>query len=178
MRLDLPPRDPRIHVFSVAAGPIRLARRTYLSGAEPTGDETPLAEAFGASVDATHAEVFAVEDVAPLTLRDYLAQAHDIPQAALSVDRARLDAVRGQVAILAPRAVDGLDALDPEPQLVHLGSYAPTRPDDAPRELPPAARGRATPRAEAARGRSVPPRTILWIVLAALGLAGLILLLL
>ncbi len=178
MPLDLQPRDPRIHVFAVRPGPVRLARRTYLSGAEETGEETPLEEAFGAPVAASHAEVFALGDIAPLSLRDYLAQAHDVPQAALSVDRGRLDAARGVVAILAPRAVAGLDALAPVEQIEHLGSYVPVRADDVPRALPPSAR------AAAARAPAAPPRRPLatrattWIVLVALGLAGAVLLLL
>lgn len=171
MTLALYPNDHRIHVFELGSGPMRLARRTYLSGGEEAEGDTSLDEAFGAPVDPAHVEVFTLEDVAPLSLRDYLAQAHDIPQAALAADRARLDAVRGQVVIVAPRAVAGIDALDPDPQLGHIGSYAPMAADDAPRDLPratgsgAAARPIADPRGRLGRG------TIFWVVVAALVLA-------
>ena len=88
---DAPARAPDV--------PVAARRRT----AAP-----PLAEAFGAALDPTHVEVFAVTDVAPMGLRAYLVQAHDIPAATLDADAARLDALEGDVVVLAPRAVEGI----------------------------------------------------------------------
>ncbi|TFL19060.1 hypothetical protein [Jannaschia formosa] len=169
MTLTLAPRDPRVHVFSVSDGNVKLAHQTYLSRLDETPvDATPLQEAFGAAIDTTYAEVFSTADIAPMRLRDYLAQAHDIPPERLSAEAARLDGLSGDVAVLAPRAVEGLSELQPRPELTHIGSFAPAEADSAPRELPPASRspGVATPATSADSGR--PTRTILWIVLGVL----------
>ena len=181
MTLELRPRDPRVHVFRLGEGPMRLARRTYLSGAEETGEAAPLAEALGAEVDPGHVEVFAAADMVPLSLRDYLAQAYDVPQEAMAADRDALDAATGTLVIVSPRAVDGLSSLEPDPQLSHLASYASTQPDGAPRGLPPAASRAARPASaepEREPGRPLASRGVLWIVLLSLALAGLVLLVL
>ncbi|MFO6465803.1 hypothetical protein ACK8OR_15525 [Jannaschia sp. KMU-145] len=175
MTLTLPPNDPRIHVFSVSDGPLRLAHQTYLSQlTDPPADALPLETALGASVDATYAEVFAIDDIAPMTLRDYLAQAHDIPADALSADAARLDALSGDVVVLAPRAVDGVATLTPRPELTHIGSYSTAQADDTPVTLPPAAREPRIATPGAATGTPLQQKTIVWIVLGALVLAGLL----
>lgn len=177
MTFPLTPRDPRIHIFSVSDGALKLAHQTYLSQLAGPGDGPSLAEAFGAEIDATYAEVFAVRDVQPMGLRAYLAQAHDIPEATLAADAARLDALSGDVVVLAPRALEGLDALEPRPELTLIGSYAPAEADNAPRDLPPAVKepSRVTP--EAAGRGPIAPRTIALIVGAALVLAALLVLL-
>ena len=113
MTFPISPNDPRIHVFSVSDGPVKLAHQTYLSRLGAEADGTPLEEALGATVDATYVEVFAVRDVDPMGLRAYLTQAHDIPDAVLSADAARLDGLSGDVVVLAPRAVEGVEALAP-----------------------------------------------------------------
>ncbi|PWJ16979.1 hypothetical protein [Jannaschia seohaensis] len=176
MPFTLLPRDPRIHVFSVSDGSVSLAHQTYLSRLEeaPPEGATPLRDAFGAEIDTTYAEVFAISDIAPLSLRDYLAQAHDIPAETLAAQAARLDALSGDVAVLAPRAVEGLSELHPRPELTHIGSFAPAEVDNVPRELPPAAKtpGIATP--AAATGAPLQRRKITLIVLAALVLVVLL----
>lgn len=176
MALALHPNDARVHVFELRPGPMRLARRTYLSGGAEAEGDTPLREAFGAPVDPDHVEVFALEDIAPLSLRDYLGQAHDIPGEALAADRARLDAVRGQVVIMTPRALAEVNELDPDAQLVHVGSYAPPSADDAPRGLPRTERRPAGGRAGNTARPGLSRATILWVVVAALALAALALL--
>lgn len=177
MTLPLTPRDPRIHVFSVSDGPLKLAHQTYLSRLEGEDGATPLTEAFGAPVDATYAEVFAVRDVAPMGLRAYLNEAHDIPEATLAADAARLDALSGDVVVLAPRAVEGIAALEPRPEFTHIGSYAPAEVDDAPRDLPRAVRepSRVTRERDPRAGLST--GTIAAIVVAGLVLAALVVLL-
>lgn len=175
MTLPLPPRDPRIHVFSLSHGALELPHQTYLSQLSEAVGGTSLAEAFGARVDATYAEVFAVSDVAPLGLRAYLAQAHDIPEATLGADAARLDSLSGDVVVLAARAVEGVGVLEPRPELTHIGSYAPAEADMAatgvPRvtHVPPLPSGAAD-----SDGRRVSRQAIAWIVAAALLLAALL----
>ena len=179
MTLTLKPRDPRIHVFSVSDGEMKLPHQTYLSQLDENAEGPPLGEVVGAAIDPTYAEVFAVADVSPMGLRAYLAQAHDIPEATLAQDAARLDALSGDVLVLAPRAVEGVAALEPRPELTHIGSYAPAEADNAPRELPRAAREPAAPdRATAPDARTLPRGTIAAIVIAALVLAAVLLLLL
>ncbi|MCK0169136.1 hypothetical protein MWU52_16395 [Jannaschia sp. S6380] len=175
MSISIPPRDPRIHVFSVSDGPLKLAHQTYLSRlTKEVPQTTPLAEALGAPIDPTYAEVFAVRDVAPMGLRAYLAQAHDIPAPVLETDAARLDALSGDVLVLAPRAVEGVETLDPRPELTLIGSYAPAEADNAPRDLPPAAKEPRLATPAASTGRPMSNRMIVGIVLAALVLAGLV----
>ena len=173
MAIDLPLRDPRVHVLSVSDGGPAIPHQTYLGGTAAAGDA--LRDALGAGVDPAHTEVFAVADVAPMGLRDYLAQAHDIPLERLAPDAAKLDALSGDVVVLAPRAVEGVRRLEPAPHLTHVGAYAPAAVDDRPRELPPAARepGLAEP---APRERRSGPggRAVVWIVLAAVALAALV----
>ena len=176
MPLDLPPRDRRVHVLSVSDGGPRIPHQTYLGGTTEAGEA--LREALGAEVDAAHAEVFAVRDVAPMGLRDYLAQAHDIPPDRLASDAARLDGLSGDVVVLAPRALEAVRRLEPAPHLTHVGAYAPAEVDDTPRQLPPAAREPklAEPAAPGPAG-GTRTRTILMAVLAGLALAVLIVLL-
>ncbi|CTQ49781.1 hypothetical protein [Jannaschia donghaensis] len=177
MTLTLTPRDPRIHVFSVSDGPIKLAHQTYLSQLSAEAEGTSLTEVLGAQIDATYAEVFAVQDVQPMGLRVYLGQAHDIPEEALAADAARLDALSGDVLVLAPRAVEGLESLSPRPELTHIGSYAPAEADNAPRDLPPAAKEPSVVADDPIPQSGLSKTTIGLIVGAALVLAVLIFLL-
>ncbi|CUH38386.1 hypothetical protein JSE7799_01405 [Jannaschia seosinensis] len=176
MPIELLPRDPRIHVFAVSDGALKLPHQTYLSQMREEPGETPLSEAFGAEIDATYAEVFAVRDVHPIGLRTYLAQAHDIPDVALAPDAAKLDALSGDVVVLAPRAVEGVDKLELTPELTHIGSYAPAEADMSQRAVPRSTDVPPTPRdspEEPAR-RGLGTGTIVWIVVAALVLAALL----
>lgn len=180
MSFALEPRDRRVHVFSVSDGALNLAHQTYLSRlSDPVPDTVPLAQAFDAAIDPTYAEVFAVEDISPMGLRDYLAQAHDIRDDVLARDAARLDGLSGDVVVLAPQAVEGVTELSPRPELTHIGSYAPAEVDNRPRDLPPAAR--ATQLADAPEASGTPPlsrRTIGFVIGAAVLLAAVVLLLL
>ncbi|WGH79519.1 hypothetical protein [Jannaschia ovalis] len=174
MAIELTPRDPRIHVFSVSDGTLKLAHQTFLSRLTEPADATPLTEAVGAPIDTTYAEVFAVADVQPMGLRDYLGQAHDIPEAELARDAGKLDALRGDVVVLAPRALEGIERLEPVPELTPIGAYAPAEADDTPRDLPPAAREPRIATPGVATGSKMQRKTIVWIVLGALLLAGLL----
>lgn len=173
MPFPVMPNDQRIHLFSISDGPVKLAHQTYLSRLDRAAEGTPLAEALGAAVDATYAEVFAVRDVEPMGLRAYLAQAHDIPEAALEGDAARLDALSGDVLVLAPRALDGVDVLNPSPELTHIGSYAPAEADNSPRDLPPAVKEpSAVAPVEPPTMPALSNRVIMAIVVAGLALAA------
>jgi hypothetical protein len=178
MTYPIPPRDPRIHVFSVSDGALRLEHQTYLSRLSEPGNGPSLAEAMGAPIDETHAEVFAVEDIRPMRLADYLTQAHDVPAEALARDATRLNALSGDVIVLAPGAVEPVEALNPRPEVTAIGAYGPAEADNAPRDLPEVdgtaqAAMPASPTAPA-RGN----KAVVWIVLVALVLAvGVVLLL-
>lgn len=175
MSLAIPPRDPRIHVFSVSDGALTLAHQTYLTRLAEVVEGTALPDALGAKIDETYAEVFAVADVAPMGLRAYLAEAHDIPADTLAADAARLDGLSGDVVVLAPRAVEGVADLNPRPELTHIGSYLPAEADNTPRDLPPAAKAPKIATPAASVGEPVTKKRLLWIVLAALVLAVLLL---
>lgn len=176
MTLPLSAEDPRIHVFSLEEEAPKLPTRTYLTPSSQTPDPAPLRAAFGAEIDPTYVEIFPVADVAPMGLRAYLAQAHDIPETAFEADRTRLDALTRTVAVLSPRAVVGLEALEPAKGLVHVGSYAPVEADDAPGNLQ--ARGPRPPvdTPQRSTGRSLSRSTIAWVVLIGLILAGIVVL--
>ncbi|GIT89736.1 hypothetical protein JANAI62_07790 [Jannaschia pagri] len=180
MILTLPPRDTHIHVFSVSDGPLTLAHQTYLSRLSSLPAEaTPLAEAFGAPVDATYVEVFALSDIAPMSLTDYLAQAHDVAPAPLSAHAARLDALSGDVVILAPGALEAGGDLTPRSELTHIARLPLAEADNAPRDLPPAAKDPSAVEPRPSSGRDgIPRRIILWIVAASLLLAAALLLVL
>ena len=173
MSIDLPSRDPRVHVFAVTGDGGTIPHQTYLGGSVTDGEV--LKDALGADgVDTTHAEVFAISDIAPMRLRDYIAQAHDVPASRMEGDALTLDGLRGDVVVLSPRALDGVTRLDPSPLLDHIGAYAQAEADDTPRELPPAARepSLAEPDRPAEAG---PKRTpLLWIAVGALVLAAII----
>ena len=172
MTIELPPRDLRVHVLAVTGDSGAIPHQTYLGGSVSDGEA--LRDALGADVDTTHAEVFAVRDIAPMTLRDYIAQAHDVPPARMEGDGATLDGLAGDVVVLAPRAVEGVRALDPSPMLDYVGAYAVAEADDTPRELPPAAREPSLAEPDPPARAGMRRRAILWIVLGALVLAALV----
>ncbi|MEM8822767.1 MAG: hypothetical protein AAGF30_04070 [Pseudomonadota bacterium] len=138
MTYPISPRDPRVHVFSVSDGALKLDHQTYLSRLTDPGDGPSLDEAFGAEIDETYAEVFAIADIAPMSLRDYLAQAHDIYDETLAADAAKLDSLSGDVVVLAPRALRRAEALQPRSELTPIGAYAPVAANDAMGDLPKA----------------------------------------
>ncbi|UWQ22713.1 hypothetical protein [Jannaschia sp. W003] len=177
MSIPIPPNDTRVHVFRLRGEGDPIPTQTFLEGG---GDHARVRAALGASdVDPAQVEVFAVSDIAPMSVRDYLAQAHDVPQAAMAADGARLDALTGRVMVAGPRALRGVAALEPEAGVEHVGAYGTPVADDSPQAMPRAASEPpriATPAAavdEGPRGK-----TILWVVLAAVAVAVLVVLLL
>lgn len=138
MNLKLPAHDTRVHVFAVSDGVSGPAQTTFLSRMKYEGENLTLSEMFEHDdLDIEGAEVFAVADIESMGLRGYLAEAYDIPVAALSADHAKLDGIGGDVVILTPKAVGRLEVtLTLDPLLTHIGSYAPAQPDNAPRPTP------------------------------------------
>lgn len=133
------------------------------------------------SIDPTYTETFAVKDVSDMGLSQYIASAMDVPADRLAPDRARIDALEGEVLIVLSRAL-GLAAqtLRPGPELTFIGAYQmaeapltgavspiPVAPHPAPEELAP------TPPSPPNAPR-VPKPTLL--ALLGLGLAALIIL--
>ncbi|MEL6586426.1 MAG: hypothetical protein AAFQ50_07155 [Pseudomonadota bacterium] len=178
MSLMIPAGDPHIHVFSVAQdGTLDLAHQTFLSRLKEPADTTPLAAAFGAPIDTTYVEVFAIADIAPMTLREYLVQAHDVPPAALEQVSNRLDALRGDVVVLAPKAMPAGGTLAPHADLTLVGSFAPPDVNSKPVKLPPAAKEPSVADPADPSGAPIGRTLIGGIVLAALVLIGLILVL-
>ncbi|KIT17103.1 hypothetical protein [Jannaschia aquimarina] len=177
MTIDLPPRDRRIHVFAVSDGGEAIPHQTYLGGT--ASDGAALRAALGAQIDPTHAEVFAISDILPMTLRDYLSQAHDIPPANLVADAAKLDALSGDVVVLAPAALEGVSVLQPAAHLTHMGAYDPVEADDTPRPLPRAVKEPETAAPDTTKGGGALGRpTIAAIVAAALVVAVIVFVLL
>lgn len=176
MSVAVPPNDSRVHVFAVSDGGDPIPVQTYLTG--PAEDVVPLQAALGAQVDAHHVEAFQLADIAPLMLRDYLAQAHDVPRDAMAGDAVKLDSLSGMVVVVAPRALLGLDALAPAKHLTHVGAYGAPVPDDTPGALP-----KATMQAPDAVPQPITEpepgsRTILYVVIGALVAAALLFLVL
>ncbi|ABV94826.1 hypothetical protein Dshi_3093 [Dinoroseobacter shibae DFL 12 = DSM 16493] len=84
-----------------------------------------LREMLGADqIDPTYTETFAVKDVADLGLSRYIATAMDVPMETLAPDRARLDALEGEVLIVLSRALgDTAQTLTPGADLTFIGAY-------------------------------------------------------
>jgi hypothetical protein len=84
-----------------------------------------LREMLGAeTIDPTYTETFAVKDVAEFGLSRYIATAMDVPAEVLAPDRARLDALEGEVLIVLSRALGNTaQRLTPGPDLTFIGAY-------------------------------------------------------
>lgn len=92
---------------------------------EVAAEAERLREMLGAEkIDPTYTETFAVKDIAELGLSRYIATAMDVPLDTLAPDRARLDALEGEVLIVLSRALgyDG-QTLSPGPDLTFIGAY-------------------------------------------------------
>lgn len=179
MTLTIPPNDTRLHVFAVNdIGDATLPHQTHLGRlTTPATDTITLAKFLGLeTVEGSLSEVFAVADIASIGLRSYLSQAHDIALDTLSHDRAKLDALQGDVLTIPGRAFGPNGAtLRPSPQLTHIGSYATAQADTAPRALPKATTTAPLKRPPAT-GPRLKPGLAVGIVLIALTLAALLIL--
>ena len=173
MPITLVPTDPRLRVFAVSdTGAAPLPAQSYLTG--PAADAAPLRAALGAQVDPAHVEVVEVADLAPMGLRDYLAQAHDVAASELAADAARLDGLSGKAVIVTPKAVEGLAFLDPDTTLTEMGAYRTARADHGARPLPKAAPEPRLATPASGVGTPAQSRTVALAVAAALALAALL----
>lgn len=126
-RIDINGSDSStLHLFHLDLPDETVERFTTMAG---TG-EWPLKYALGADrLRAEAIDIVRLKDLEPMRLSQYLQQAHDVPARALDNDATRLDALRGHVLILPPRAFDHTSqTLTVAPPLVHLGRYGETRP--------------------------------------------------
>ena len=104
--------------------------QSFLSRLEQTpeaiaAEADRLRDMLGATtIDPTYTETFAVKDVSDMGLSQYIASAMDVPADRLAPDRARFDALEGEVLIVLSRAL-GLAAqtLRPGPELTFIGAY-------------------------------------------------------
>ncbi|HLQ19721.1 MAG TPA: hypothetical protein VK146_12155 [Tabrizicola sp.] len=91
-------------------------------------------------LDPAYIEIFDVADLSGVGLSGYLAEGLGVPEAALSRDAARLDALKGPVLILLSRALHGREVtLTLDPRLTPVATYAEDRPPVHFEPLPTAA---------------------------------------
>lgn len=108
--------------------------------------------ALGASVDATHVEVFPVSDLEGIGLVGYLAEGNAVPMEQLSPDRAKLDKLGGWVLIVFSLAFGDRETLvKPAAALTLINTYGDIRTDW---------RATETIKAQSAAPYSAPPETV------------------
>lgn len=155
-----------VRLFAAALTPDDLGRDKARLAAELLGDP---------DLDPAFIEVFDLADLADVGLSDYLTEGLGVPEAAVTPDRARLDAMTGPVLILLSRALHGRAlTLRPDPRLSLIGTWAEDRPPVHFEPLPSAtARGTLSPDPPA---DATPPRpgTAFRLLGAALGLTALV----
>lgn len=97
-------------------------------------DTAALQRAFGADIATDRVQIVEPTALAGIGLSAYLVEGEGVDAAAISPDAARLDAVKGPILLLLPRAVPPGTTLSPQAPLVHLGDYplASARPGDGP----------------------------------------------
>jgi hypothetical protein len=173
------PDEPRgLRLFSLAVTRADLDRlQAILAAAEPGMAEGYLADLLGVrAIDATRVEVFDLADLSGFGLVNYLTKANGLPEEALAPDRATLEALKGVVMVIYPRAFRGEAViLSPAPVVTAVGAWDEDIPD---LEFTPlqseAAQGELLPGAPAAPPAPT-PRWIYWlsatmVLLAVLGL--------
>lgn len=121
--------------------------------ATPGADGWPLRDALGAdTLDPDEIEVFPVSDLTGLGLPGYMIEGLGIAEADVAEDRARLDALKGHVAVVRSRAFGGVaQEITPRAPLRWIGTYVEERapvqfsplPDEAARGAAPAPERRA-----------------------------------
>lgn len=171
-RLAIPAHDHTgVRVFSARLTPDELQRDKARLSAELLGDP---------DLDPAFVEIFDVADLSGVGLAGYLTDGMGVPEAALTADRSRLDALTGPVLILLSKALHGRAAtLAPDPRLTLVGTYVEDRPPVHFEPLPSAtAQGTLTPDLPTDRAPQRPGAALLLfgaalvlVALVALGLA-------
>lgn len=89
------------------------------------GDPSPLQEALGAqTLDMAFVEVFPVRNLTGLGLPGYMVDGLGVAEAEVEADRARLEAIEGQVVVVLSRAFgDVAQSLKPRAPLRWIGTY-------------------------------------------------------
>ncbi len=135
MTLTISPEAHRLWVFALnmtAAEAAALTRHdpaavsAFNPGPQPADLLDPVAALLGVdALDHDFVEIFDLVDLTGLGLCGYLISGNAIPEAQLAPDRARLDALQGQVLILFGAAFANRPVtLHPDPRLTLIGSYA------------------------------------------------------
>lgn len=176
-----------VRVFAVSGGAeVDALRQTFLTGLDADA-EKPDPAAFhallgNADLNTDYIEIFPVNDIAELRLSGYLTQALDVRSEAIAPDRARLDALQGNVLLLLSSAFEGRPSrLDPNSALTLIGTYptesfVPSQPGALP---DPGGTAMPSPRTTPdTRSRRLGSGSIALIVVAAIALAAALLLLL
>lgn len=136
----------------------------------------PLEDALGAGpLDPAHVQVFEAADLGPGGLRKFIADAHGMDPAQVEADAARLDALKGNVALVLSGALkERPGSFAPKPPVNFFGRYS------APQALAPST---PAPRSAGAEGHIPPPaapapdmRRALAITLAALAVLAFVVL--
>lgn len=123
----------------------RLGVRVFTAKLTPEDlqrDKARLAETLlgDPDLDPAFIEIFDLADLSGVGLSGYLTDGLGVPDAALSRDRARLDALKGPVLILLSKALHGREVtLTPDPRLTLVATYAEDRPPVHFEPLPTAA---------------------------------------
>lgn len=127
-----------VRVFTAHLSPDELQRDKARLVAELLGDP---------DLDPAFVEIFDLADLAGVGLAGYLTDGLGVPEATLTADRARLEALTGPVLILLSKALHGrASTLTPDPRLTLVGTYAEVRPPVHFEPLPTAAaQGTLTP---------------------------------
>lgn len=121
MTLTIPAHDrDGVRVFTAKLSPDDLHRDKARLAAELLGDP---------DLDPAFIEIFDLADLSGVGLSGYLSDGLGVPEAALSADRLRLDALKGPVLILLSKALHGREVtLNPDPRLTLVATYAEERP--------------------------------------------------
>ena len=138
-QLVIPAHDRNgVHVFTARLTPDDLQRDKAKLSAELLGDP---------DIDPAFVEIFDLADLSGVGFAGYLTDGLGVPEATLTADRARLDALTGPVLILLSKALHGrAGTLTLDPRLTPIGTYAEVRPPVHFEPLPTAAaQGTLTP---------------------------------
>lgn len=111
-----------LHLLHVDLPDRAIERFVTMAG---TG-EWPLKYSLGATkLRPAFIETVDLRDLGPMSLSQYLSEAHDVPARALGADKPRIDALDGHVIILPPQAFENTSqTLHIATPLRHIGSYA------------------------------------------------------
>lgn len=115
----------RIAIPKGETGMVRLF--AFAEGAPP--DISTLETALGTVLDPAQVDLIALADIAEIGLSSYLITGMGVPEAALEGDAARLDALKGHVAILRSVAFERPADLTVTQPLRWIGTYSESQPD-------------------------------------------------